>query len=47
MPASDITWSVFTKPWRELALPALRTLVREMGFQAVELPVHPGYQREG
>lgn len=44
MPNHDITWSVFTKPWRDLALPKLGALVREMGYQAVELPVRPGYQ---
>ena len=44
MPDHNITWSVFTKPWRELALPALGALVREMGYQAIELPVRPGYQ---
>lgn len=44
MTATNITWSVFTKPWRELSLPALGALVCDMGYQAVELPVRPGYQ---
>lgn len=38
------TWSVFTKPWREPRIGALGELVAEMGFDAVELPVRPGYQ---
>lgn len=41
-----IRYSVFTKPWRELPLPALGAMVREMGFTGVELPVRPGYQVE-
>lgn len=35
-------FSVFTKPWR-LELPALAELVAGLGFDAVELPVRPGY----
>ena len=38
------TWSVFTKPWREPSIGALAELVAGMGFNAVELPVRPGYQ---
>jgi len=38
------TLSVFTKPWRDLQLGELGTLVRRLGFQAIELPVRPGYQ---
>lgn len=38
------TWSVFTKPWREPSIGALGELVSGMGFNAVELPVRPGYQ---
>src|SRR4051812_39878338 len=38
------TWSVFTKPWREPQVGALGDLVAGMGFDAVELPVRPGYQ---
>lgn len=40
------TWTVFTKPWRELSIDALGELVAGMGFDAVELPVRPGYQVE-
>ncbi|WP_247597201.1 TIM barrel protein [Leifsonia sp. PS1209] len=38
------TWSVFTKPWREPRIGDLGELVATMGFDAVELPVRPGYQ---
>ena len=38
------TWTVFTKPWREPAIGHLGELVAGMGFDAVELPVRPGYQ---
>jgi sugar phosphate isomerase/epimerase len=38
------TWSVFTKPWREPGIGSLGELVAGMGFDAVELPVRPGYQ---
>lgn len=46
MPHEDptTTWSVFTKPWREPRTAALGELVASMGFDAVELPVRPGYQ---
>jgi len=46
MPHRDppTTWSVFTKPWREPRFGALGELVAAMGFNAVELPVRPGYQ---
>lgn len=37
-------WSVFTKPWRELAVPELAELVGRMGFNAIEFPLRPGYQ---
>jgi len=39
-------WSVFTKPWRESSVDDLAETVRTMGFDAVELPVRPGYQVE-
>jgi len=45
VPSSTI-WSVFTKPWRDVSLEQLSETVREMGFDAVELPVRPGYQVE-
>lgn len=38
------TWSVFTKPWRDLGVSELAGLVARMGFNAVEFPLRPGYQ---
>ena len=43
--SSQITWSVFTKPWR-MPLPELGAYVGELGFTGIELPVRPGYQVE-
>ncbi|MBI3945484.1 MAG: sugar phosphate isomerase/epimerase [Armatimonadetes bacterium] len=42
---TEITFSVFTKPWK-VPLPELGRLVKGMGFDAIELPVRPGYQVE-
>jgi sugar phosphate isomerase/epimerase len=39
----SIQFSVFTKPWH-LPIPELGAFVRELGFDAIELPVRPGYQ---
>lgn len=44
MATAKITWSVFAKPWRQLPLHDLGTLVRDIGYQAIELPVRPGYR---
>jgi len=41
-----ITFSVFTKPWRLMSLPALGEHVAGLGFAAIELPVRPGFQVE-
>lgn len=35
---------VFTKPWKTQSLEELATLVKDMGFDGVELPVRDGYQ---
>ena len=43
---TEIQYSVFTKPWQDLTLPALGELVRELGFDGIEFPVRPGYQVE-
>ena len=43
---ANITYAVFTKPWPGLALPALAAHVRALGFDAIELPVRPGFQVE-
>ena len=40
---SVITLSVFTKPWKT-PLAELGQYVRDLGFDAIELPVRPGYQ---
>lgn len=45
MPAPDITYSVFTKPWK-MPVPELARFVRRLGFDGVEFPVRPGYQVE-
>jgi sugar phosphate isomerase/epimerase len=39
-----VRFSVFTKPWPTLGARELGALVRGMGFEAVELPVRPGFQ---
>ena len=46
MPLGDIQFTVFTKPWRGLALPQLGDLVAGLGFDGIEFPVRPGYQVE-
>ncbi len=45
MRQQDITFSVFTKPWK-MSLGELGQLVRNLGFRGIELPVRPGYQVE-
>lgn len=42
---AHIKYSVFTKPWK-LPLPELARLVRQFGFDGIELPVRPGFQVE-
>jgi sugar phosphate isomerase/epimerase len=37
-------FTVFTKPWQEKSLPELAALIKEFGFDGVELPVRDGYQ---
>jgi sugar phosphate isomerase/epimerase len=41
----NISYSVFTKPWKQ-PLPQLAEFVAGLGFDAIELPVRPGYQVE-
>ena len=43
--AANFQFSVFTKPWR-MPLADLARHVRHLGFEAVELPVRPGFQVE-
>jgi sugar phosphate isomerase/epimerase len=40
----DVLFSVFTKPWQKQPLTDVCALVHDMGFDAVELTVRPGYQ---
>jgi sugar phosphate isomerase/epimerase len=42
--AAKIVFSVFTKPWPMLSLPALGKFVSELGLDGVELPVRPKFQ---
>lgn len=37
-------YAVFTKPWPHMPLPDLAQLVRELGFDSIELPVRHGFQ---
>lgn len=46
MPEPQISFSVFTKPWPRMPLTDLARFVRRAGFDAVELPVRPGFQVE-
>lgn len=39
----SFTFSVFTKPWKT-QIPELGAFVKGLGFDAIELPVRPGYQ---
>jgi sugar phosphate isomerase/epimerase len=39
----SLVFSVFTKPWR-MPIPELGPFIRNLGFDAIELPVRPGYQ---
>jgi sugar phosphate isomerase/epimerase len=43
MSTSQITFTVFTKPWKT-PLPQLGAFVQKLGFNGIELPVRPGYQ---
>ncbi|MCZ7542975.1 MAG: sugar phosphate isomerase/epimerase [Anaerolineae bacterium] len=43
---SQVTFTVFTKPWPALPIPVLGEMVRGWGFDGVELPVRPGFQVE-
>ena len=41
-----IEFSVFTKPWKTMPLSELAAFVSRLGFDAIELPVRPGFQVE-
>lgn len=40
------TWSLFTKPWKNLSSDELGALVSRLGFDGVEFPLRPGFQVE-
>jgi sugar phosphate isomerase/epimerase len=42
----QVEFSVFTKPWPDMSVPELAQFVHELGFDAVEFPVRPGFQVE-
>jgi sugar phosphate isomerase/epimerase len=46
MPTLKNVYTVFSKPWKTLPVPALGELVARMGFDGIELPVRPGFQVE-
>jgi sugar phosphate isomerase/epimerase len=43
---SAVSFSVFTKPWKTQSIAEVGALVRDLGFDGIELPVRPGYQVE-
>lgn len=43
---NGLVFSVFTKPWKTLALPQLGAFLEHLGFDAIEFPLRPGYQVE-
>ena len=43
MGKSNVTFSVFTKPWK-MPVAELGRFVKGLGFDGIELPVRPGYQ---
>jgi len=43
MNTGKIVFSVFTKPWK-MPIPELGRFVKGLGFDAIELPVRPGFQ---
>lgn len=45
-PADTPRFTVFTKPWPALPVTELIELVRDLGFDGVELPVRPAFQVE-
>ena len=46
MMRNGIIFSVFTKPWKTKPLPELAKFIADLGFDAIELPVRPGFQVE-
>lgn len=46
MSEAKMSFTVFSKPWRDMGLAELADFIRELGFDGVELAVRPGYQVE-
>ncbi len=44
--SNSIKFSVFTKPWKKIPVPALGDMVHRLGFEGIELPVRLGFQVE-
>lgn len=42
----NVTFSVFTKPWKNQSIDELATLVSSLGFNGIEFPLRSGYQVE-
>ncbi len=42
----SISYTVFTKPWKNKTLPELAKFVADLGFDGVEFPIRPGFQVE-
>ncbi|MCZ8514764.1 TIM barrel protein [Paenibacillus filicis] len=46
MADNQLSFSVFTKPWKTMSIWDLCTFVKGMGFDGVEFPLRAGYQLE-
>jgi sugar phosphate isomerase/epimerase len=46
MTTESISFSLFTKPWKEKSVWELGTFVSELGFDGLEFPLRDGYQLE-
>lgn len=46
MSTESISFSVFTKPWKNLSVWELGSFVKGMGFDGLEFPLRDGYQLE-
>lgn len=44
MTSEKISFTVFTKFWKDFPLPVLAHTIRKLGFDGIELPVRPGFQ---
>jgi sugar phosphate isomerase/epimerase len=46
MPNPNLSFSVFTKPWRTQSLAELGQFIKTLGFDGLEFPLRDGYQVE-